>query len=169
MKIIEGLKGVKDLQRKADDLKAKIAKHSAISSIETETYPDQKGKVAGWLQAHSDIIKEILRIRIAIQRTNLEVPVTIEINGKQVTKCIAEWIHRRRDLAENERKAWRALTDKNIQEGFVKGPADSNIELKVVRFYDPSEKDHKVAMYDSEPSTIDAKLEIANAVTDLIE
>jgi hypothetical protein len=44
-----------------------------------------------WIQAHGDIMKEILKLQIAIQKTNLLTPVTIEIGGKQVTKSIAFW------------------------------------------------------------------------------
>ena len=41
MKIIEALKSVKELQVKADDLRKKIAAHSAHVTIETPVYPDQ--------------------------------------------------------------------------------------------------------------------------------
>lgn len=168
MKIIEGLKKTKELQRKADDLKDKVGKHCAISTLETPEYPDQKNKVEGWLQSHSDLMSEILSLRIAIQRTNLETEVTIPINGKNVKKTIAEWIHRRRDLAREELKMWSKLGDRGIVEGMGRSPSTDPIEIKIVRFYDPSLRDSKKDLYSSEPSTIDSKLEITNATTDLI-
>ena len=169
MKIIEALKQIKDLARKAEDIRKKVANHSAYMNFETPMYPDQKGQVSEWIQAHTDILKEILRLRVAIQKTNILTSVTIEIDGKQVTKSIAEWIHRRRDLANLDRDMWKQLTDRNLREGNLAQSTGQIIEARIVRCYDPKEKDNKIAMYESEPSTVDAKLEIINAVTDLME
>lgn len=169
MKLIEGLKQIKDLQRKAEDLRAKIALHSAHLSHETPVYADQKGQVNEWLQAHGDILKEICRLRVAIQRTNLATPVAIELNGKTVTKSIAEWIHRRRDLAKFDLQAWQKLTDRGLREGVMDQSTGKQMEVRIVRCYSPEERDKKVDAYSSEPITIDSKLEITNAVTDMIE
>lgn len=169
MKIIEALKQTKDLQRKAEDLRTLVKNHCAISSLETQKYPNQTKQVSEWIQAHSDILKEILRLRLAIQKTNLENEVTIELGKKQVTKTIAEWIHRRRDLANEELAMWNVLGDRNIQEGIGKGPTGDPIEIKINRFYDPVERDNKKDFFGSEPSIIDSKLEVVNAVTDLME
>lgn len=169
MKIIEGLKQIKDLQKKAEDLRDLVKDHCARSSLESDKYPEQQKKVAGWIQSHSDILKEILHLRYIIQKTNLQTDVTIELGGKTVTKTIAEWIHRRRDLAKEELKMWECLTDRGIQEGQGRGPTGDPIEIKIVRFYDPSERDSKRELYQSEPLMIDSKLEVINAITDLEE
>ena len=169
MKLIEALKQIKDLEKKADDLREKVARNSAYLNIETPTYADQKKQIKQWIQSHADILKEILRLRIAIQRTNLASEVTIELNGNSVTKSIAEWIHRRRDLANDEAKMWRGLTDRNLKEGTMKQSNDQPVEVRIIRCYEPEERDQKIYNLDSEPSTIDGKLEIVNAVTDLME
>lgn len=169
MKLIEALKQIKELQRKASDLRDMIKRHCAISSLETPLYDNQKKKVESWLQSHRDLMKEILRLRIAVQRTNLQTDVTIELGGKQVTKSIAEWIHRRRDLAASDLMAWKVLSDRGIKEGQGSGPGGNVIEIKVIRYYDPETRDSMVQLFDSEPVLIDGKLEIANAVTDLVE
>lgn len=170
MKLIQAMKQVKDLTIKADDLRKKIATNCAHQSIETPTYGTrQKEQVSDWLQAHSDILKEIVRLRVAIQRTNIVTPVTIELGGKPVTKTIAEWIHRRRDLADLEQKAWAGLTDKNLREGRGTDSLGQVLEVKIVRNYEPAERDKKIELYRSEPALIDADLEVVNAVTDLVE
>lgn len=169
MKIIEALKQIKDLLRKAEDLRTKVAQHSAHMNYETPVYQDQKAQVSEWIQAHTDIIKEILRLRVAVQRTNVLTPVDILLNGKQVTKTIAEWIHRRRDLALLDREMWKKLTDRGLKEGMGTNSMQQPTEIKIVRCYDPKERDNKVALFESEPIIIDAKLEIVNAITDLIE
>lgn len=169
MKIIEALKQTKDLQRKAADLVGKIGQHSAYMNFETPVYPDQKLQVSQWVQAHSDIIKEILRLRVALQKTNILTKATIELEGKQVEKTIAEWIHRRRDLAGLESAAWKKLTDKNLKEGTAQNTMGQQVPVQIVRCYDPAERDRRLAELDSEPSIIDGKLEIVNAITDLLE
>lgn len=167
MRIIEGLKKIKDLQRKADDLVVKVSKHSAYLDNETPVYADQKAQVAEWMQSHQDILKEILKLRIAIQTTNLATMVTIDELG--ATKSIAEWVHRRRDLAKQQAKMWASLTDRNLREGQVKQPSTEQvISVKIVRCYDPAQRDKLVELYTSEPTLIDGRLEIVNAVTDLI-
>ena len=172
MKLIEALKQTKDLQRKASDIRDLIKRHCAISTLENPTYGDhveQKRKVSEWLQSHRDLVKEILRLRVAIQRTNLQTDVTIELGGKQITKSIAEWIHRRRDLAAQDLAVWKVLGDRGIKEGHAPGPGGNLVEIKIVRYFDPETRDKMVDEFSSEPSLIDGKMEIANAVTDLIE
>lgn len=171
MKLIQAMKQCKDLARKSDDLKAKVGQYCAHMSFETPPYGDrQREQVREWLQAIEDIHREILRLRIGIQRTNLATSVTIEIDGKQVSKTIAEWIHRRRDLAKSDMDAWAKLTDRGLKEGALPSTqGGSPQEVKIVRNFDPTERDRKLELYRSEPSVIDATLEVTNAVTDLIE
>ncbi len=169
MKLIEGLKQIQDLQRKAEDLRVKVSKHSAYLNYETSAYPDQRKQVKEWIQAHQDILKKILELRIAIQKTNLATEVTIELAGKSVTKTIAEWIHRRRDLANLEFDMWRNLTDRGLKEGTLTQSTDQKMDVKIMRCYDPEERDRMMDMFQSEPTLIDSKLEVVNAVTDLIE
>lgn len=168
MILIEALKQIKILQKKAEDLRELVRKNCAISSIETEKYPETTKKIKGWIQAHSDVLKQILHLRTSVQITNLATKVTIELNGKGVTKTIAEWIHRRRDLAHEEFAMWDGLTDRGIREGPAKLPTDI-VDIKIVRFYEPEERDKMKELFSNEPFLIDAKLEIVNAVTELIE
>jgi hypothetical protein len=171
MKIIEALKKIKDLQRKADDLADKISKHCADLDCETPIYTDQRRQIIEWLQAHSDLVKEILHLRCSIQKTNLETKVSIELGGKYVVKTIAEWIHRRRDLAALEEVAWKKLTDKGLKETYT-NQLTANAPQTVIKrrlYFDPAERDKKIELYRSEPSLIDSTLEVINAVTELIE
>ncbi len=169
MKLIVAMKQLKDLAKKAEDLRSKVSTHCANLSIETMAYPDQAATVAGWLQAHEDILDKILELRVALQRTNIATPVTIELEGKQVTKTIAAWIQRRKDLAKLAQQMWQGLGDRNLKESNVQSaPGGVVTEVRIRRFYNAVQRDEKVAAYRSEPSVIDANLEIINAVTDLI-
>jgi len=171
MKIIEALKKIKDLSRKAADIRDLIAKHCADLDCETPTYPDQKRQIQEWLQSHGDVIKEILHLRYSIQKTNVETMVTIEIGGNHVTKSIAEWIHRRKDLAKLEEDVYRKLTNRDLKEVYTQKLTDNTPEKQVKRrlYFDPAERDMKIEMFRSEPSLIDRTLEVTNCITDLIE
>ena len=169
-KIIQAMKQVKDLQRKAEDLRKKVTMQCAHLSFETPTYgAEQKQTVRGWVQSYQDITKEILKLRVAIQKTNINTMVKIELGGVTVEKSIAEWIHRRRDLAKMDEAIWGALTDRGLKEGKGKTTTGDEFDAKIVRNFDPVERDNKLELYRSEPMTIDATLEVVNAVTDLME
>jgi len=170
MKLIEALKAIERLQRKGDDIKKLIKDHCATSNLQPPTYAEPDKKISGWLQAHTDIVAEVLRLRIAIAKTNLATMVTIDLgNNKSPSKSIAEWIHRRRDLSKQDHAAWANLTDRGIQNHTAKGPGDAVIEVKIQRHFDPTKRDEMKDMYLSEPSIIDGRLEVVNAITDLIE
>lgn len=170
MKIIEGMKKIKDLSVKAGDLREKVKRFCSDLTMETPTYPDQKQQVSDWIQAHHDILKEILNLRVAIQRTNIRTQVSIELDGKPVTKSIAAWIHRRRDLATLEMNMWTALSDRGLKEQNVQTSQGGAVtEVRIRRYFDPVQRDKHHEMYRSEPLTIDAALEVVNATTELSE
>ena len=172
MKLIQAMKKIKELQIKAEDLRSKVKQHCADLDYETPPYGNnQADTIKGWIQAHSDVLKEILALRMAIQRTNLATPVTIELGGKGVTKTIAEWIHRRRDLAKADLAMYSGLTDRGLQEGRLPPTHAGGEErqVKIRRYFDPETRDVAIELYRTEPTTIDSTLEVINAVTDLIE
>jgi len=169
VKLIQAMKKLKDLNLKAEDLRKKVQAHSADLNVETPAYEDQKNQVASWVQGHSDILAEILDLRVAIQRTNLATLVTIELGGRQVTKSIAAWIHRRRDLAKTDMSMFSMLTDRGLKEqNFQTAGSPVVTEIRIRRYYDPAERDSKLELYRSEPSVIDATLEVTNATTELL-
>lgn len=169
MKIIEAMKRMKHLHEKCADLRTKVGQYCADADFETPTYENQAAQITEWIQSHADTIQEIARLRVAISRTNLATPVTIELSGHQVTKSISEWIHRRKDLAKLDLEMWSKLTDRNIKEGFIPTTAGGTKEVKIRRYYEPKMKDAAMGSYKSEPSVIDGHLEVVNAVTDLLE
>lgn len=175
MKIIEALKTIKDLQRKASDIRIKIATFCADLETETPAYGTleiQTKQIAEWLQSHADILTQIETLRIAIQQTNLKtlVPIVLRDDKPAVVKSIANWIHRRHDLASLSAQAWLGLTNRNIKPMNYK-PSTTSDEVKtanVRKYYSQQTRDFMVELYTSEPSRIDSALEITNATTDLI-
>lgn len=168
MKIIEAMKEIKRLEEKMNDLNTAVQTHCADLDVETPVYPDQKSKVSEWLQSAHDSLKEAMRLRIAIQNTNLKTMVTIELGKTAVTHSIAEWIIRRRLYSKAEMTIWSRLGDKGLKEGRFKNSSGSDIDVKIRRYFDPIQRDNKIEEYRSEPNIIDRTLEVVNATTELI-
>lgn len=170
MKIIEGLKKVKELLKKVDDLKDKIKTYCADMECETPVYPDQKRQISEWVQSCNDIIKEIGNLKYRIQKTNITVQVPIEIVGKTITKSISEWVVRRRELAELQRQVYGSLTDKGLKTSkYQLTHSSPETFVKVRLYFDVVERDLKLDEYRAEPFAIDSALEIINATTDLLD
>lgn len=175
MKIIEALKSIKDLLKKAEDIRHKISVHCADMEHENPVYgtaAEQTQQISKWLQSHSDVLKEISDLRFRIQKTNVTKQVTMKLGDKDVTKSIAEWIHRRRDLAGLDHAAYKVLASKDAHlppVGHMKQSNGTVVETKIRRYYDPKVRDEKLELYRSEPSIINGVLEVVNATTDLLE
>lgn len=169
MKIIEALKQTKDLVRKANDICEKVKHFSADMDYETAIYPDQKSQVSEWIQAYKDIVREIGRLKFCIQKTNVTTRITINIDGNDITKSISEWIERRKTLATMEKQVWTALTNRGLKDLRLQQSAGQIVDAKVRYYYDAKLKDRMTEILSAEPSLIDGKLEIVNAITDLIE
>ena len=170
MKIIEAMKRVKANKEKIADLQAKLAQYCANLSFETLMYgAEQPAKIREWLQSCTDVSQENIRLLAAIQRTNIATQVSITLGDKTVTKSVAEWVWRRREYAGLDLKTWQMLTDRNLKEGQGQNSQGTPVEVKIVRHFDPVQRDKMVAMFKSEPHEIDSALEVINAVTDLVD
>lgn len=170
MKLIEAMKRVKANHQKITDLQALIAKNCASLSYETHAYKDPSGQIREWLQSCIDTSKENTRLLVAISKTNLATPVTINLGGVAVTKSIAEWVWRRREYATIDHKTWSQLSDRGLREGQTPSTTGGEpLKVTILRHFDRAEADKMLAMYKQEPFEIDSALEVANAVTDLIE
>lgn len=171
--IIEALKKVKSNRVKIEDLQRMISKNAAQMEHETNEYgspEDVKKKIQGWVQSALDLTKENERLLESIARTNLLTDVTIEIGGNQITKSIAAWIYRRREFALCDLNTMQALNDGGRKDGHVAiKNSTEHVQVKVLRNYDPVYRDKFLDVFAEEPSIIDARLEIINATTPLIE
>lgn len=169
MKIIEALKQTKFLLKKAEDLRSKMSANCADMDFDTPLFPDMKAKISEWLQAHTDIVREIARLKYRIQKTNVLTKLSIDLSGTQVEKSLYEWVQRRKELANIELQAYNALTDRGLTDRQYQQTNAQVATMKMRRYYDPVEKMRKIDALKFEPVAIDAALEIANCTTDLLE
>lgn len=170
MKIIEAMKEVKLNDEKIVELRTRIKQTCSHTSLEKPLYGDEtRDKIKKWVQMCKDVSQRNIELLCAIQKTNMETPVTIQLGEKSVTKTIAAWIWRRRKYATQDLETMRSLSDKGLQEGFINpSGAETPVKVEIVRYYDPAARDDEADMYREEPHRIDAALEIVNATTDLI-
>ena len=172
VKIIEAMKRIKANKEKVADLQTKIAANCANISIETPLYgTGTQAKIDEWLQSCTDTNRESVRLLCAIAKTNLATQVSVTLGGKTVTKPIAEWIWRRREYAKADLDTWSKLGDRGLRDQIIKPTVEgaAPTDVKVVRYYDPVQRDNMVAMFKTEAHEIDSALEVVNAVTDLME
>jgi hypothetical protein len=70
-------------------------------------------------------------------------------------------------LANYEKESWSQLTDRNLKEGRMQESTGEIREIKIIRCFEPEIRDKNIDIYSTEPSLIDARLEVVNAVTEL--
>lgn len=174
MKIIEGMRLVKENKEKIADLTKKVSQYSANTSFDKPAYGtshgDTKKQITSWLQSIHDLTLNNIKVLNDIAYTNLVTKVDIQLGEVTVTKSIAAWIWRRREYAAMDFKAWQQLTDKGLKPGFAQNssPGVEPMKIEVVLNYDTAEKDAKLALYHSEAHRINSTLEVVNATTDLL-
>jgi hypothetical protein len=169
--IVGAMKLRKRLAEKVADLEQKIAHNHAHLENTEPMYKEQEKVISSWIQARHDCIRTMGDLSIAIQKTNLQTNVEIVLGGKSITKSIAQWVLRRRELAPLDLRAYAVLNDRGLREVPVQDPSDKtkvNV-IKVKRYYDPATRDKMIDLFTHEPSRIDAALETANATTEIVD
>lgn len=173
MKLIEALKRTKMLKKRIEDLHKKIHMYSADFENDKPTYEGQESQIKAWLDSCRDSVMEIMRLKLSIQRTNINTIVSIAFEGdsKAVEQSISAWIIRRAELASIQYQTWKMLDAAPRDPRIITetgDKADAKI-FHVRRYFDVKQRDLKMQYFTEEPSIIDAKLEIVNAETDIIE
>lgn len=171
MKLIEALKNLKTIEKRIHKNAEQIGQYAAYVSVEQpafETEERQRQEVASLIQANADLEKEYLRLKVAIEVTNLRTTVTI--NGK--TNSISELIAIRRGVGKFRERTYQALNASSalqrMQQSYNKG-IDAQNPPRVVALYREEDKIKALREWEEFTSAIDGKLEVVNAETDLIE
>ncbi len=170
MKIVEGLKKVKMNRKRIDQLHLKV--HELFAHMETDEkphgYDNPKATLEGWVQTIHDLQKDNATILAAVQRTNLETEVTVEVvEGKPVTKTIHDWLYRRREGVDFDYRTFYNMRT-NLKPITERNDAGDLKVINVVYNFPVEKRDELLATYSEEKVKIDSALEIANATTDLV-
>lgn len=178
MKLIEAIKKIKEIDQQVNSVSQKLAENSADLEHHNPAYgsvEEQTKQIQAWLcQAHDLLeLKENLKYRIS--KTNNATMVTITVGGKDITKSIAQWMTRRRETAIAEASVWTSLFQRPKMlrpESIECLDAAGNPAKKISnvrRYFNVKQADEKVQTFAQEPSMIDGKLEVVNAITELLD
>lgn len=169
MKIIEALKNLKTIEKRILKNCEDITKYSAWVDIETiafETEEKQRAEVASLVQSNLDLETEYLRLKTAIETTNLAVSVTI----KDRTYSISNLVTLKRKAKGFRAMTYNALDGRGavqrMQQIYAKG-FDAGNPPKVVAAYKEEDKNKALREWDDFVSAIDGRLEVVNAETEL--
>jgi hypothetical protein len=169
MKIIEGMKELKLIEKKINDNTGKIMTYSSTVSTERpffENEKDQRKEVESLIQANTDLVMRYLKIKRMIEQTNLA--VTAEFDG--VKYSLADLLVLKRRLGDTLIRTYNALSTNYADTRIRNAPAEiDGKKAQVIRLYDENKKNENLSKLMEFTSNIDARLEVINATTDLVE
>lgn len=172
MKIIEALKNLKTIEKRIEKNCQQIGEYAAYVSVEQpafETEERQRQEVASLVQGNLDLAKEYLRLKTAIEFTNLNTKVSIGHRENTISELIT--IRRTSGkfvtMTHNSLHAAKAM--QKLQQVFSRpGGVDAQNPAKVIPLYSEADKNKALREWDEFFSAIDGKLEVVNAETELL-
>ena len=169
MKIIEGLKQLKVIEKRMEKNRVQITQYASMVSTERpyfDTEEKQKKEVQSFIQSNIDLLHEYLKLKSRIERTNLG--VNVEMGGIQYS--IADLLIIKRKLAKMITSTYEALNTTAAQSRMRNLSVGSGDRAPVVvRLYDEKAKNTELDKWQDLYSNVDSRLEVINATTDLLD
>jgi len=175
MKLIEGMKRIKIIEKKMRHQSEDINKYATILSTDRPVFnsaEEQKKEIKSLLQSNEDLAKEYLSLKRRIELTNLKTQVTI---GKE-TYTIADLLVYRRGLVDLIITSYSALNDKLSKDRLVQAQkqwgsslGSDNKPIHVEYMYDESFRNENIRRLRDLKDEIEQRLEVINATTELLE
>lgn len=172
LKLIEGMKKLKVLEKHIARNTERIQEYAAIPSNERPqlgSEAEQKEEIKRLIQANRDIVSEYIHLKKRVDMTNLITNVTI---GKESFK-IADLLILRRGLAKRMEATFTALntklSDEKIRQMQTRIAVQSGEKpVHTVRLYDENHRIEKLQEWQSLQDEIEQRLEVINAMTELV-
>ena len=170
MKLIEGLKRLRIIEKRVSSQNADITRYASMISTERplfETDERQKKEVKSLIHSNSDLIKEYLSLKRRIDLTNLS--TFREMNGEKYS--IADLLNIQRKAYQMGRSTYKALNDNSAQTRLstTRYMSTDGKTPVAVRLYNEEERIKGLKYWQDLYDSIGAVLEIMNATVDLIE
>jgi len=168
MTLIEAMKGLKHTERKMDSNKEKIQKYAATLDNERlpfETAENQAKEVQAFIQSCEDLDLYRRKLKECIEYTNLMTKV--EIQG--ATYSISELLFILRKTADSMLSVYKCLnTDaaRGRLRGFV---IEGGKSIPITTHYKEVDKNEKLKKWQELKDTIESRLEVINATTQLLK
>lgn len=167
MKITEGLAEIKTLIKRIEKNREFIARNFVTTSNVVDPYAESGGlqkKVSETIQATTDLMKRIVKIRSAINTAN----ATNRIKIGDYEQTIGEWLIWRRDILPLLRD-WERFLLQNLEQAKTHTLPANWVEQKVQLIISVDEKE--ITQYFTNilltNEELDGKLSLANATIDL--
>ena len=168
MKIVEGLKKLKVLEKRIAGNAADITKYASVLSTEKpafETEEEQRKEVKKLIQASEDLATEFLKLKTQIEKTNLQVTATI--GGR--THTLSEFLVIKRKLARMMQQTYQALNTSSAENRMHSVRFAPDQKVNIVQLYDETTRNEKLREWQELYEEVDSRLEVINATEDLIE
>lgn len=170
MKLIEGMKKLKVLEKHMDRNTDRITQYSSGLSNEKTVYDDeqeQRKAVSGLIQSNKDILNEYLHLKRRVDTTNQKTTVTIGTKEYQLVDLLVL----RRGMGKKIEQTYGALNTRlsenrlnSMRVPMVQGEKPPH----VVRFYDEQKKYDELQEWQTLMDEIEQRLEVINATTELL-
>jgi len=169
MKLIEGMKTLKVIEKKMQHNAERINQYASIISTERPifgTEVEQRKQLESLIQANTDLATEYLKIKKMVDMTNLKSEVKI---GKDVF-TIADLLQIQRNVAKLMRLTYNSLNDKLAEQRLMSMRQQATEKApRVERMYDENRKYEGLQYWQGLEDEIETRLEVINATTELIE
>jgi len=170
MKLIEGMKSLKVIEKKMVHNKERINEYAAIVSTEKPifgTEAEQRKQVEQLIQANTDLATEYLNLKKRVDLTNIQTQVTM---GKKVYS-ISDLLWIKRSIGKAMETTFQALNDQLAERRLVGirqqpgGKEPGHVE----RMYDETRKYDGLQFWQGLKDETENRIEVINATTDLVE
>ena len=168
MKIVEGLKRLRIIEKRLKSNRESITRYSSMVNTERPLFENedkQRKEVTSLIQSCQDLVKEYLETKKRIEHTNLK--VTVEIGG--VSYTISDLLAIKRKLAILMIKTYNSLNDTAGENRLRHANLVEGKTPHVVRFYKEETRNEGLQIWQDLYDNIESRLEVVNATTDLIE
>ena len=169
--IIEGLKRLRLIEKRMTKNCEEIKKYSSLLNNEKpifDTEEKQKLEVKQLIQSNSDLETEYCKLKASIDYTNLVTNVQIEDENR----TIHGWLTVLRKTGAQMIQTFRSLNTSEAQKNQSRfGRAEGIGSITFLRMYDENEKRAGQRKWEdlTAGKTIEGRLEVINATTDLIQ
>lgn len=170
MKLIEGMKSLKVIEKKMQHNAVRITEYAAIVSTEKPifgTEAEQRKQVEALIQANTDLGTEYLNLKKRVDLTNIQTQVTI---GKKAYS-ISDLLQIKRTVAKLMETTYQALNDQLAERRLVgmRQQAGGDKVARVERMYDETRKYEGLQHWQGLRDEIETRIEVINATTELFE
>ena len=170
MKLIEGMKRLRVIEKRMASNIENINRYAAILSTERPMFGSedkQRSEVKALIQANRDLMDEYLILKKRIERTNLG--IEIEIQGTKYQ--ISDLLIIKRKLAKMMESTYSALNTKQAELRMTRGGMQAPVgeRIQVVPMFDETDKNTQLRLWQDLYDNIDSRLEVINATAELLE